>query len=128
MTSSPRLSPIPRSWLLSISTSGASSSCTEPEAGLNAGDALVLAERHGHVLNGAQLELESPVRSPHQLRQPCPVALDDRQADHLNLAPGSPRIDRHLEVGPVPGSERAGDDRQIARVAAEMIMQAPPYC
>lgn len=79
------------------------------------------------MFDGAQLELESPVRSPHQLRQPCPVALDDRQADHLDLAVGSPRIDGHLEVGPVPGGERAGDDRQVARVAAEMIVQALPY-
>ena len=48
----------------------------EPEAGLNAGDALVLAERHGHVLERAQLELGVPSALPG----PAPPAL-----------PGSPR-------------------------------------
>ena len=64
MTSSPRLSPMPRSSLLSISDERAVVVAHEPEAGLHAGDALVLAERHGHVLDGAQLELESPTALP----------------------------------------------------------------
>ena len=99
----------------------------EPHAGLHAGDALVLAERNGHVLDGAELEPRTPLRRADQLGQPGPVALDHRQAHHLDLAAGGPRVDRHLEVRPVRALERAGDDRQLGGIAAEVVAQALPH-
>ena len=58
----------------------------QPDAGLHAQHALVLAARHGHVGHGAELELGHPLRSTHELRQPSAIALHHRQPDDLDAS------------------------------------------
>jgi hypothetical protein len=95
----------------------------EPEAGLHARDALVLAQRHGHVLDGAEGDLLCPFGSAGQLGEPGPVPVNDRQSHQFDLPAGRPRVDRHLEVRPVPARQVPGDDRDVHRIAAEVLAQ-----
>ena len=81
----------------------------QPDAGLHAQHALVLAARHGHVGHGAELELGHPLRSTHELRQPSAIALHHRQPDDLDIPTDRPLVDRNLEIRPIPRLERTRD-------------------
>jgi hypothetical protein len=83
----------------------------EPEPRLHARDALAASQRHRHVLQRSGLEVRGPRRIARQLRKAGPVPLHDRQPHDLYVAALGPRVDRDLEVRPVPLRKRARDDR-----------------
>lgn len=86
----------------------------------------MLAERDGDVLGGADRD---------HARQRHPAARELAEADresahhddpqHLRAASLEERLDRHLQVRTVPQLEQASDDRQPARILAEVLTQAP---
>ena len=99
----------------------------KPQPGLHTGDALVLSQRHGHVLDTAQLDRRRPRPPANELGQARAIPLHHRQPDDLHLAPRQPRVHRHLKVRAIPRLKRPADHRQPAGLHAEMLSEATPH-
>lgn len=96
----------------------------EPQPELYARDALVLAERDGHVLGRADADRAVvPAAGSGELGQPDLDPGHRREADELGATLREEGIDRDLEVGAIPRLQRARDDRQPGRVGAEVLTQ-----
>ena len=103
---------MPRSVLVSIATSGPSSSRTSQRPDCT--QAMLSCSPSGTVTcsTGPSWNSTPQLRCPHQLRQRRPVALDDRQAGHLD------RRGRRTTRRPPPGSWAGPRPRDRGRRSA----------
>jgi len=76
----------------------------QPHRGAHAADVLVRAERHGDVLDAAELDVGHPLTAADQLGQPGAVAVLDGEPQDLAASGGEPGVEATVRFGRSQGA------------------------